>query len=90
MSATLTARYETRRLRSGQIAVVDTENRNRVALIGTAEEAEEFLSDYWSYMNTCECELDWNCHLHRGGYTALERQNDAWASRDSDDERYLW
>lgn len=30
--------------------------------------------------DTCECELDWNCHLHAGQYTALERQNDEWAS----------
>lgn len=30
----------------------------------------------------CECEIDWNCPLHRGGYTALELRNDEWASRN--------
>jgi hypothetical protein len=32
----------------------------------------------------CECELDWNCGLHQGGPTAIERQMDEWASRDVD------
>ena len=31
----------------------------------------------------CECELDWNCPLHRGAYTAIERRNDEWASRET-------
>lgn len=37
----------------------------------------------------CECELDWNCPLHQGGPTAIERMNDAWASEQTEiDRRY--
>lgn len=32
----------------------------------------------------CECEIDWNCPLHQGQYTWLERQNDYWASMERD------
>jgi hypothetical protein len=32
----------------------------------------------------CECEIDWNCGLHQGGYTHLERQMDEWARREDD------
>lgn len=33
----------------------------------------------------CECELDWNCYLHRNRlYTAVERINDAWATSERD------
>lgn len=35
----------------------------------------------------CECEIDWNCHLHKGRYTALELQNDAWATEQDFRER---
>lgn len=39
----------------------------------------------------CECELDWNCSLHQGQYTALERQNDAWACQQTEiDVRNGW
>ncbi len=78
---TTTDRYTTRLLRSGATAVIDTEDRNSVALIGTAEEAAEFLGDYDAYMSTCECDLDWNCHLHSNRmYTAIELINDRYAS----------
>lgn len=33
----------------------------------------------------CECEIDWNCHLHSGrAYTAIERLNDEWAKSERD------
>lgn len=33
----------------------------------------------------CECELDWNCPLHSNRmFTAIERINDEWASRETD------
>lgn len=35
----------------------------------------------------CECEIDWNCPLHQGQYTAIERMNDEWASRERDQEQ---
>lgn len=35
----------------------------------------------------CECEIDWNCPLHQGGPTAIERQNDAWASEQTEIDR---
>lgn len=35
----------------------------------------------------CECELDWNCPLHQGGPTPIERINDAWASEQTEIDR---
>ena len=62
-------------LASGAVAIVD--ERGRVTEIMDAET----FADYDAYMHTCECELDWNCHLHRDRmYTPIERINDAWAS----------
>lgn len=37
----------------------------------------------------CECEIDWNCSLHAGSFTALERRNDHFASIQTEiDARY--
>lgn len=38
----------------------------------------------------CECELDWNCPLHQGMYTAIERINDERASRQTDIDNNRW
>ena len=35
----------------------------------------------------CECELDWNCGLHQGSFTAIERDNNRKASEQSDLDR---
>lgn len=40
-----------------------------------------------SQASVCECELDWNCPLHQGGPTAIERINDAWASEQTEIDR---
>ena len=80
-TAAPTERYSTVPLRSSKVAVVDNQSRtNVVAFIGTPTEVEEFLADYYQAINTCECELDWNCPMHADRmYTAIERINDAWA-----------
>jgi hypothetical protein len=67
-------------LASGAVALLD--DRGRVTSIISADD----YADYDAYLHTCECELDYNCHIHADRmYLPIERINDERASAERDE-----
>lgn len=70
------------------VSNVDSVLARRLAkAVAAGEMAPSFAYDslVWAeedYPGGCECELDFNCYLHQGQYTALERKMDEWAKQD--------